>query len=497
MTFTEPIFDWLANNESTITWIQNIPLLFLSLFAVALAVLALWRRVFPHIPLVILLVLPFALTFLLLLPKILDWEGGAKQSITPQALVVMGGVLGFDALILLVALLDLLTLPGSKTFSAERETSRIASLQQNHSVTLTLNNGSWRSWSVRIRDDVPQEFETTPKQFALRLTPRSRSTIHYEMRAGQRGSFRLDGVHLRIRSLFGLWQKYVTCPVESIVNVYPDMKQLSEYAILARLNRLSLMGVRRNRKVGQDNEFERLRDYTLDDNYKHIDWRTTARRNKLTVKDFQTNQSQRIIFMLDCGRMMTNQASGISLLDHSLNAMLMMSYVALDQGDSVGLICFSDRVHTFVPPRSGKKQMNQLLHASFDRFPELTESRYDQAFLYLAAHCRKRSLVVMISNVIDEVNAHQIEQYLTTLVGRHLPLGVLLRDHRLFDAADAPEGGESALFRAAAAAEILSWRHQVLSDLEHNGVLSLDVFPEHMTAPLVNRYLDIKARHLL
>jgi uncharacterized protein (DUF58 family) len=142
-------------------------------------------------------------------------------------------------------------------------------------------------------------------------------------------------------------------------------------------------------------------------------------------------------------------------------------------------------------------QMNQLLHRSFDRFPELVESRYDEAFLYLGTHLKKRSLVVLISNVIDEVNAHQIESYLGTLVGRHLPLGVLLRDHRLFDAADREPRGDTELYRAAAAAEILTWRHQVLRDLEHQGVLALDVFPEDMTAPLVNSYLEIKARHLL
>jgi len=243
-----------------------------------------------------------------------------------------------------------------------------------------------------------------------------------------------------------------------------------------------LMGVRRTRKIGLDNEFERLRDYTRDDNYKHIDWRTTARRNKLTVKDFQTNQSQRIIFMVDCGRMMTNEAAGLSLLDHAFNAVLLMSYVALRQGDSVGLVCFSNEIHTFVPPRSGMKQMNQLLHASFDRFPQLVESRYDEAFLYLRTHCPKRALVVLITNVIDEVNSHQIEQYLGSIVGRHLPLAVLIRDHRLFDAADHPVGPEDSLYRAAAAAEILTWRHQVLTDLEHNGVLTIDTFPEDMTA---------------
>ena len=137
--------------------------------------------------------------------------------------------------------------------------------------------------------------------------------------------------------------------------------------------------------------------------------------------------------------MMTNEAVGISLLDHSLNAMLMLSYVALHQGDAVGLICFSDQIHTFVPPRGGMNQMNRLLHAAFDRFPQLVESRYDEAFLYLTSRCKKRSLVVLITNVIDEVNANQIQRWLSTLSGRHLPLGVLLRDHQLFDAANLPQ----------------------------------------------------------
>ena len=201
--------------------------------------------------------------------------------------------------------------------------------------------------------------------------------------------------------------------------------------------------------------------------------------------------------MLDCGRMMTNEADGISLLDHSLNAMLMLSYVALKRGDSVGLICFSDAIHSYVPPKSGLGHMNQLLHASFDRFPKLVESRYDQAFLHLSTNCRKRSLVVLVTNVIDEVNSLQIEQYLGNIVGRHLPLGVLLRDHRLFETADQEQPSGKQQYPDAAAAEILSWRNQVITDLLHKGVLALDVYPEDMTAELINKYLEVKARHLL
>ncbi|HEX3724760.1 MAG TPA: DUF58 domain-containing protein, partial [Pirellulales bacterium] len=154
-------------------------------------------------------------------------------------------------------------------------------------------------------------------------------------------------------------------------------------------------------------------------------------------------------------------------------------------------------IERYVPPRGGRTQMNRLLHASFDRFATLVESRYDQAFVYLNARLRKRSLVVLITNVIDEVNSHQVSRYMTNLVGRHLPLAVLLRDHAIFDRAAAAPTDDATLFRAAAASELVAWRRSVLGDMQRQGVLALDVFPEQMTAPLVNRYLEIKARHLL
>lgn len=450
------------------------------LFGAPLLVLAWWKRIYPNVPLVLALLVPCALTLGLL--------------VRDELLLL---VIATDLVVLLIAVLDVWSMPGQRVFHPERSAMRVASLGMPHQVTLIVSNLSRRSFRLDLCDDLPQEFTAEPRDFTIELNGRSRATMHYVFRARRRGAFRLQRVYLRVGSLLRCWRRILTYQLETDIHVYPDMKQLSEYAVLARTNRLSLMGLRRTRRVGQDNEFERLRDYTLDDNYKHIDWRATARRSRLTVKDFQTNQSQRIIFVLDCGRMMTNESSGLSLLDHSLNAMLMLSFVALRQGDSVGLVCFSDQIHNYVPPRGGLAQMNRLLHAAFDRFPRLVESRYDDAFLYLSSRCKKRSLVVLMTNLIDEVNSRQIQLYLSNLVGRHLPLGVLLRDHVLFDAADKSYTSDSQLYRAAAAAEILTWRHQVLSDLEHQGVLALDVFPENMTAPLVNRYLDIKARHLL
>lgn len=404
-----------------------------------------------------------------------------------------------DLFLVLAATIDFvwLYLSSNRGIEVSRSIPRTCSLGVPVTSELTVENRTGLFLRGSVRDDLPDYFESMPPEHALRLPPRGRMTAQRKLKPARRGAFTLENVFLKFASPLRLWTRYLTLEVRNPLNVYPDMKQLSDYALLARTNRLSLIGVRKTRRVGTDNEFERLRDYSRDDNYRHIDWRSTARRRKLTVRQFQNDQSQRVIFLLDCGRMMVNQRAGYSLLDHALNATLMMAYVALSQGDAVGMLCFSDTIHSYIPPRGGRSQMNRLIQAGFDQFPRLVESRYDQAFLYLSTHCKRRSLVVLETSVIDEVNAAAIVDYLANINGQHLPLGVLLRDREMFDAADSPDGGEFEMYRAAAAADILLWRDQLLKDLMHRGVLVVDAFPEELTAPLVNQYLEVKAKHLL
>ncbi len=408
-------------------------------------------------------------------------------------------VMVVDWALLTLVILDLIVFLTSTRvgISGDRSVAQTASLGVDLASEVTVENRTRITLRGRVRDDLPEHFEGSPAEHRLLLPPGGRVTMRRRLTPRRRGAFALEHLYLRLKSPLRFWSRMITLHVLSSLNVYPDKKQLSNYAILARTNRLSLIGVRRTRRIGQDSDFERLRDYTRDDNYRHIDWRSTARRSKLTVKQFQSDQSQRVVFLLDCGRMMTNQRAGYSLLDHALNAALMMAYVALHQGDEVGMLCFSDQVDTYVPPRGGGSQMNRLIQAGFDQFPRLVESRYDQAFMYLANHCKRRSLVVLATSIIDEVNANQVVDHLAKLTARHLPMILLLRDRQVFDAADHPEGSTLNLYRSAAAADLLLWRHQVMTDLQHKGVLVVDEFPDELTAPLINQYLRIKAKHLL
>jgi uncharacterized protein (DUF58 family) len=463
-----------------ISWISYLPWVFLALTLVPVIALAWVWRIFPTTRWAIPLSIAFGLSVVSVF----------VNSLVPVLIVVDFAVLG-----LLVT--DLMTIVGRSHITVERQVDRAASIGVAHPVLLRLDNRGTRKLRIDVRDDVPDGFAIKPEMQHVKLPPGKRVELTHVLRSNRRGAFDLENVYIRMHSALGFWIRLVKKPLKDTLHVYPDMQQVSKYAILARTNRLSLMGVKRTRKAGQDNNFERLRDYTLDDNFKHIDWRSTARRQKLTVKQFQTDQSQRIIFMLDCGRMMTNEYQGLSLVDYALNSILMLSYVALKQGDSVGMVSFSDSIHDFVPLRGGPSQMNRILHAGFNRFPNLVQSRFDQAFLYLSNHCRRRSMVVLITNVIDEMSASQITGYMSNLSGHHLPLLVLLRDHRMFDSADNPSLSDDVLYRSAAAAQILTWRHDVLRRLTRSGVLVVDAFPEQMTSPLINSYLEAKAKHLL
>ncbi len=455
--------------------LQMFPWLTLVIFTLPLLFVA-RKKVYPNLIYVVALFLPALVSFSIII---------SPNMLLPAILldVCIFGIAGFD----------LFTIPAESSLSAERIHQKVASLAKPAGIKFKLTNNGKRSLSVSMVDDIPEEFEVDVAKFSTRIAPEQTLEFEYTVTPLQRGRFPMDGIHVKVRSFFGFWVRHLILPATSELHVYPDLKQLSHYALLARTNRLALLGVRRTRKIGQDNEFERLREYTRDDHYKNINWRASARHNKLIVKDYQASQSQRVIFLVDCGRMMTNESDGMSFVDHALNSALMLSHVALSQGDSVGLICFSDKVHCFVPPRSGTGHMNQLLHASFNQFPRMVESRYDEAFLYLANRCNKRAMVVLITNVVDEVNSQQVVQYMQTVSKRHLPVSVMMRDYEIYREVEQTEN----LYNAAAAAQILNWRHDVLNTLSHQGVFALDVLPEELTAPLINQYLEIKARHLL
>jgi uncharacterized protein (DUF58 family) len=432
-----------------------------------------------------------ALGVALMAPALFSLVLFVNESVWPLVLVL-------DAAVAMIALIDLITLRGSGRLRVQRQVGRVCSLDEPEDVELAIDNPGRMTRSLRLRDDVPDEFSAEPAAFEIEVPGRRQALLAYRFVPKKRGTYVFEQVDALVASRLGFWRAQYRWPLPATVRVYPDIHQVARFTVLARRDRLSSMGVRRSRRLGTDNEFERLRDYIEGDDPRHIDWRASARRSKLTSRAFQQNQSQRIIFLIDCGRLMAGDTGdGLSPLDHAFNAMLLLAHVALIRGDQVGMLAFSDRVRAYVAPGGGPRRINRLVHSVHNVFPEMVEPRYDRAFLELEKRCRKRSLVILMTNLFDELSAQLAGEYLQNVRGRHLPLGVFLRDHDLFAIADKAPGEGPGLFQGAAAAALLNWRERVLAGLRLRGVLTLDVFPEELTAVLVNRYLEIKARHLL
>ena len=408
-----------------------------------------------------------------------------------------------DALVVALALFDLATLPRGQAVGVERDVQPIATRGVPHAVSLSIENRSRRPLRMLVVDDKPASVEVPEPIPAIAVPPGGRKRIATRIVPQERGTLRLERVHVRIRSRMGLWHADRRLPCPDTIRVYPALRQIGRYALYARANRMSLLGVRRSRRVGTDNEFERLRDYSSDDQFRSIDWRATARRRVLTVRDHQANESQRVVFAIDCGRMMVNRTGGESLLDAALDAALTLAHVALSQRDEAGILCYDEGVTRWLPPRGGRGQLNRMIAAVHDVQPRLVESRADEALLHLERHCRKRTLLVVLTNVIDDRNAERIRLHLAPATGRHLALVALLRDRALLESVEAwtrrPPGiaAPGSLERAGAAADILLWRRQVLANLERDGILTLDAAPQDLTADLVSKYLAIKARRLL
>jgi uncharacterized protein (DUF58 family) len=406
-------------------------------------------------------------------------------------------LIGADLALALVAAVDALV--GRRVIvDIERRPPGTFSIGRANPVELTVQSRARRRLRVEIMDDLFPSAHSDELPLTVTLPPGASATLRYRVRPSERGAFALGAHHLRWPTPLGLWMRQHRVAAHHDVRVYPDLQAVRAYELLARQDREYALW-RTVRMRGGESEFERLREYQKDDEFRNIDWKATARRQKLITREHQLERNQNVVFALDCGRLMTAESDGLSQLDHALNATLMLSHVALRLGDHVGQLAFDAEVRSFLAPTSGRRASQRIVQASYDLQPRLCETDFRAAQAQLAARARKRSLVVLFTQVIDDLGARELSRFARSLMPRHLALVVLFRDAQVERMAETPLAGAAALdlTMGAAAAELLLWRERLLGELTRAGVLTLDVAPRQLTPALIRKYLEIKARQLL
>lgn len=401
-------------------------------------------------------------------------------------------LLAFDAGVVALALLDGWRNVGE--VSARREHVPVVGVARPCAVSLRVHNRGSRALDLWVNDGVAGSVDGLPARFVLAAG--EETALRYEVRFNERGRYTFGAVTVRWRSPWGLWWRQQQLAVDGEIKVFPDFSFLREGAGRG-VDSAQRAPVRARRNPGGESEFQRLRRYVPGDPYRHVDWKATARRQHLVAREFGQESNQNVIFLLDAGRMMSARSGELSMFDHALNAALALGHAALARGDRVGVLAFDRSVRAWLPPRGGARNGHRLIHGTFDLSPSLEEPDFAAAFRFLSAEVRQRSLVVLLTTVIDEVNAEQASAVSRALGSRHLPVCVWLRDVELDAMIDAPPEDRADLCARGAAAELLAWRERSLDALRRRGVRVIDCAPQALSDALLGRYLEIKALRLL
>lgn len=424
---------------------------------------------------------------------LLLWCGFAIACVFYPALLSYWRGAGYLLAVLLLT--DLVWLWQTNAFTLERQVNSNLPINAWSRVSLTLANLN----SIYVKLTL---FDYTPAVFGFEGMPVTRTVnagealqLQYRVKPMQRGDAEFRGLDLQVSTPLGLWERRVFITHSSRVRVYPNFAEISQYTLLATDNRLSQMGVKRRQRRGEGSDFNQLREYRVGDSFKQIDWKATSRQQKLISREYHDERDQQIIFLVDCGRRMRHLEDGQALLDQALNAMLLLTYVAIRQGDAVGFLSFAG-TERWQPPDKGKRTVNRMLNQCYDLDSTTRSADYLGVARKFLGLQRRRALVVILSNTRAEDHTDLI-QAIKLLSRRHFVVLADLQEPGLRRTLEEPVYDIDSALLFHGVYDYLQQRKQVHENLHHSGGLCLDTTARELPVRLVNQYLDIKRSGLL
>lgn len=360
---------------------------------------------------------------------------------------------------------------------------------------------------IRITDDLGPGLERLPplptspvldgsttEGVTFESTPGQETNVGYRVALRRRGDLRFGAIHIRSLGPWGLAWRQTTLDTEDKVRVQPGIEELRQERLPALRPDLAA-GPRRTRRWGEGSEFESLREYRPGDDPRTVDWKASAKRPELLVRNYQVERNQNVVLAIDAGRLMREWIGDRERLDYALSSALVLAERARSYGDRVGLLVFDDQVRSVMP--AGRVRLAALADALAGVEARLVEPNYPIAFATLRRTFKKRSLIIVFSDIIDGSASRALVQGLVGTAARHLPVVVAIRNPDVDAAAAGQESEQIAPFRRAAAEELIEARAKALQTMRRAGVQTVDVLPGAACGAVLAKYAEIKGRGLL
>jgi uncharacterized protein (DUF58 family) len=365
-------------------------------------------------------------------------------------------------------------------------------------VRIDIANHTPHDLSLAIKDEYPSLMKLIgTREARLNVDGQTAASFSYWLTPPKRGRFEFGSIAVRFVSNWHLVWKQMRAGEPMGVKVYPNMRRAREAELRALGTRSFVAARRKSQWRGEGRDFESLRDYVRGDEMRHISWTATARRGKLVTRQYQMERDQTILIALDAGRLMTARIENETKLDSAVHATLALMSAAARAGDNAGLLVFGRRIQAFLPPKRGAEHLDAALEALHAVEPEMIEPSYSRAFEFISANSKRRSLVVVITDLVDEEGSRELLTSLKLLRPRHLPLVVTIADRDLKAVVREPPENEREMFTQSVAEEIIHLREAALRLVESQGGLALDVTAAVLAPKLLETYLRVKERGLL
>ena len=347
-----------------------------------------------------------------------------------------------------------------------------------------------RNLNIEVFEHLPESCDSKGLPAKIQINDSQSVVIKYRIKSRERGDLLIKKTELWIDSLLGLLSKRFEISCETKSKVYPNFRSIHNYVLLATEQRTRQLGIRQRQKRGQGLDFHQLREYRMGDSLRQIDWRSTSRLRKIISKEYQQERDQNIIFLVDSGRRMRTKDGELSHFDQALNATLLVSHIALKQGDAVGLKVFGN-ANRFVPPKKGPTTISAMLNQVYDLQPANTASDIIRAAEELNRSFKKRSLIVIVSNIRSE-DKSELVTAVKMLKKHHLVLLTNLKEQAIEDCINSDVQDMREALKYSQTINYLQQREKLHQTLSHSGVIAVDSLPKHLAINMANQYFDIK-----
>lgn len=392
---------------------------------------------------------------------------------------------------------DLTIGPRSATLAIDRELPQHFSLRVETEIAYEVTSRARVPVRVGIVEAPARTLFYVDDESVAWIQPRHRTTVRRRVTPVARGRDTLTAIFAWYENPLGLVRRRVRLRREQTLRVYPDLSAVERYGRLDVRNRLVEVGLRRLRMLGAGTEFESLREYAPGDAFRAIDWKATARRGRLMVTQYEVERSQSVMLLLDCGRLMTPYVGDQRKIDYAVTAALSLASIAALASDRVGAVAFANEIITARAPRSTSASLHALAETLYDVEPVFREADYARAISFTGRHLRRRSLVVLLTDVIDPISQSLVLGELVALARRHLVLCLFMSDAAVATELEREPRTVDDAYRLDVALGLASERASAAANLERRGIIVVDAPARSLSVALIDRYLRIKQRGLL